>query len=150
MLRATGAKLFGHPDEKPLRANVVGICSMFGISARGFENSPEPDTYLRGGETVSLGGHSFKVIFTPGHSTGHLAYYNEAEKVLLGGDVLFKGSIGRTDLPGGDFKTLIKSIRHLVETLPPDTRVLSGHGPDTTLGDELRTNPFLEELRGDG
>jgi hydroxyacylglutathione hydrolase len=100
---------------------------------------------LRGGETVDAAGVSFQVRHVPGHSPGHLSYY--ADGHLFSGDVLFSGSVGRTDLPFGDWDTLLESIRSLAEAYPPETVVHSGHGPDTTLGDELERNPFLAELR---
>jgi hydroxyacylglutathione hydrolase len=102
-------------------------------------------TLLSGGETVEAGGVSFQVQFVPGHAPGHLAYY--ADGSLFSGDVLFAGSVGRTDLPFGDWDTLLESIRTLVERYPPETVVYSGHGPPTTLGAELARNPFLAELR---
>ena len=92
-----------------------------------------------------VAGHSFEVRFTPGHSPGHLCYYCAEERVVLTGDALFAGSIGRTDLPGGDAARLMRSIRERLLSLPDDTRVLSGHGPETTVGRERRENPFLAE-----
>jgi hydroxyacylglutathione hydrolase len=102
-------------------------------------------TLLAGGETVEAAGISFQVRHVPGHSPGHLSYY--ADGALFSGDVLFSGSVGRVDLPFGDWETLIASIRMLADTYPPETIVLSGHGPATALGDELARNPFLAELR---
>lgn len=102
-------------------------------------------TPLSGGETVDAAGISFQVRHVPGHSPGHLSYY--AEGALFSGDVLFSGSVGRVDLPFGDWDTLLDSIRALADAYPPETVVLSGHGPATTLGDELARNPFLTELR---
>ena len=102
-------------------------------------------TLLSGGETVDAAGISFQVRHVPGHSPGHLSYY--ADGALFSGDVLFSGSVGRVDLPFGDWETLLASIRSLADAYPPETIVLSGHGPATTLGDELARNPFLAELR---
>ena len=102
-------------------------------------------TLLSGGETVDVAGISFQVRHVPGHSPGHLAYY--ADGALFSGDVLFSGSVGRTDLPFGDWDTLLESISSLADAYPPETTVYSGHGPATTLGDELARNPFLAELR---
>ena len=102
-------------------------------------------TLLSGGESVEAAGVSFQVRHVPGHSPGHLSYY--AEGALFSGDVLFSGSVGRVDLPFGDWDTLLESIRSLADAYPPETVVLSGHGPATTLGDELARNPFLAELR---
>ena len=104
-----------------------------------------PDVLLRGGETIDIAGISFDVLSVPGHSPAHIAYY--ADGSLFSGDVLFAGSVGRTDLPGGDWDVLVASIRSLMETLPSATVVYPGHGPTTTLGDELARNPFLAELR---
>jgi glyoxylase-like metal-dependent hydrolase (beta-lactamase superfamily II) len=106
-----------------------------------------PDVLLEGGETIEVAGMSFDVLAVPGHSPAHLAYY--ADGCLLSGDVLFAGSVGRTDLPGADWDTLLASIRSLVERLPPETVVYPGHGPVTTLADELARNPFLAELRAE-
>jgi glyoxylase-like metal-dependent hydrolase (beta-lactamase superfamily II) len=106
-----------------------------------------PDVLLAGGETIEAAGISFDVVAVPGHSPAHLAYY--ADGCLLSGDVLFAGSVGRTDLPGADWDTLLASIRTLVERYPPETVVYPGHGPLTTLGDELARNPFLAELRAE-
>jgi glyoxylase-like metal-dependent hydrolase (beta-lactamase superfamily II) len=102
-------------------------------------------TLLSGGETVDVAGISFQVRQVPGHSPGHLSYYVDGS--LFSGDVLFAGSVGRTDLPFGDWETLLESIRSLADAYPPETTVYSGHGPATTLGDELARNPFLAELR---
>ena len=104
-----------------------------------------PDVLLEGYETLDLAGISFQTLRVPGHSPAHLAYY--AEGCLFSGDVLFAGSVGRTDLPFGDWDTLVASIRLLADRFPPETVVYSGHGPETTLGDELARNPFLAELR---
>jgi hydroxyacylglutathione hydrolase len=103
------------------------------------------DVKLEGGETIEAAGISFEVLRVPGHSPAHLAYY--ADGCLFSGDVLFAGSVGRTDLPFGDWEALLDSIRVLIERFPPDTVVYSGHGPPTTLGTELARNPFLAELR---
>ena len=113
-----------------------------GIPMRPYEGEA---TLLSGGETVEAAGVSFQVQSVPGHSPAHLAYY--AEGSLFSGDVLFAGSVGRTDLPFGDWDTLLESIRTLVDAYPPETVVYSGHGPPTTLGAELARNPFLAELR---
>lgn len=106
-----------------------------------------PDVLLEGGESLELAGISFDVVSVPGHSPAHLAYHSDGH--LFSGDVLFQGSVGRTDLPGADWETLLASIRTLVDTLPPETVVYPGHGPITTLGDELAQNPFLGELRAE-
>jgi hydroxyacylglutathione hydrolase len=105
-----------------------------------------PDVLLQGDETLELAGITFETLRVPGHSPAHLAYY--ADGCLFSGDVLFASSVGRTDLPGADWGTLVESIRMLVDRFPPETVVYPGHGPETTLGDELARNPFLSELRG--
>jgi hydroxyacylglutathione hydrolase len=104
-----------------------------------------PDVLLEGGEALDLAGISFQVLRVPGHSPAHLAYY--ADGCLFSGDVLFAGSVGRTDLPFADWETLLDSIRMLADRLPPETIVYPGHGPETTIGAELARNPFLTELR---
>ena len=106
-----------------------------------------PDLLLTGGETLTLAGIDFEVLAVPGHSPAHLAYH--ADGCLFSGDVLFAGSVGRTDFPGSDWETLVASIGRLVDALPPDTVVYPGHGPTTTLGAELARNPFLAELRAE-
>ena len=106
-----------------------------------------PDVLLSGGETLALAGIDFDVLAVPGHSPAHLAYY--ADGCLFSGDVLFAGSVGRTDFPGSDWETLVASIRMLLDALPPETVVYPGHGPTTTLGAELARNPFLAELRAE-
>ncbi|HEY7380999.1 MAG TPA: MBL fold metallo-hydrolase [Gaiella sp.] len=104
-----------------------------------------PDRVLVGGETLDVAGISFDVVAVPGHSPAHLAYH--ADGCLLSGDVLFAGSVGRTDLPGADWQTLLDSIDSLLDAYPPETIVYPGHGPPTTLGAELASNPFLADLR---
>jgi len=106
-----------------------------------------PDVTLAGGETVEAAGIAFEVTAVPGHSPAHLAYY--ADGCLFSGDVLFAGSVGRSDLPGGDWDTLLASIRRLVDAYPAETVVYPGHGPATTLGSELARNPFLDDLRAE-
>jgi hydroxyacylglutathione hydrolase len=147
---ATGASLVGHQAEAPMRAAVPQICMMFGVPRDGFEICPEPDLYLWGGEKLTFAGREFQVIFTPGHSPGHLAFYCPTERFVLSGDALFQGSVGRTDLPGGSHPVLLESIQKLITTLPPETAVLSGHGPDTTLAIEKEQNPFLKGLFPEG
>jgi hydroxyacylglutathione hydrolase len=104
-----------------------------------------PDTFLAGDETLELAGITFETLRVPGHSPGHLAYH--ADGCLFSGDVLFAGSVGRTDLPGADYDTLVETLRMLTERFAPETIVYSGHGPPTTLGAELERNPFLAPLR---
>jgi glyoxylase-like metal-dependent hydrolase (beta-lactamase superfamily II) len=103
------------------------------------------DTELEGGETIETAGISFEVLATPGHSPDHVAFY--ADGCLFAGDLVFAGSVGRVDLPGGDWDALLASVRAVADRFPPETVVYSGHGPPTTLGAELALNPFLAELR---
>ena len=104
-----------------------------------------PDHLLEGGETIDVAGLSFECIAIPGHSPAHVAYYSDG--CLFSGDLLFAGSVGRVDLPGGDWDTLLESVRALADRYPSETIVYPGHGPQTTLGAELEHNPFLAELR---
>lgn len=103
-----------------------------------------PDGFLEEGDVVRFGNATLRVLFVPGHAPGHIAFYAEKEKAVIGGDVLFYNSIGRTDLPGGNFQTLIASIRKNFYTLPDDVTVYPGHGSTTTIGFEKRTNPFTQ------
>jgi hydroxyacylglutathione hydrolase len=98
---------------------------------------------LKENTEIKLGDAVFRILFTPGHSPGSVCFYNAAEKYVIAGDVLFKGSIGRTDLPGGNYDTLIHSIKTQLLSLPDDVVVYNGHGPSTTIGAERRSNPFL-------
>ena len=139
--RATGAPVYCPVIEQPILADVMRwVPPGFGP----FE-SYEADQTLAGGEHLSLAGMEFDVIFTPGHSPGHLTY--AVGGALLSGDVLFQGSVGRVDLPGGDWATLERSIEGLLRGYPAETAVYPGHMGVTTLGRELQTNPFLSELR---
>lgn len=107
-------------------------------------NPAEPTGFLQAGEPVRFGTTELDVRFAPGHAPGHVVFYHAPTSTVIGGDVLFQGSIGRTDLPGGDYATLISSIKSQLLTLPDDTVVYPGHGPATTVGQERRTNPFLQ------
>ena len=135
---ATGAPISLHPLDRPLYDHVAEQAQWFGIEA---EAPPPPDIELAGGDTLTLGGASFQVRHTPGHSPGSVSLVGH--EAIIGGDVLFQGSIGRTDLPGGDYETLLQSIRSEFLTLPDQTIVYTGHGPHTTVGAERRANPFL-------
>jgi hydroxyacylglutathione hydrolase len=144
---ATGAKLYAHRDEAMFRSRVEEIATMYGIATGDMKNCPEPDVYLENGDSVEIAGVPFRVLFTPGHSPGHVCFYSAVHSVLFAGDTVFQGSIGRTDLPGGNHETLMTSIQQQILSLPGETRILSGHGEDTTVGAELRTNPFLRDFR---
>jgi glyoxylase-like metal-dependent hydrolase (beta-lactamase superfamily II) len=103
-----------------------------------------PDNYLAETGTITFGNTELQLIFAPGHSPAHLCFYNQANNILVGGDVLFRGSIGRSDLPGGDYDLLIRNIREKLFTLPDDCMVYPGHGPETTIGFEKQYNPFFK------
>ena len=128
-----------HPEDYPLW-RMQGGAPLFGMR---IDPGPEPTIDLSHGQILFLGGNQLEVRHAPGHTRGHVMFYSDADRVLFCGDVIFQGSIGRTDLPGGDYETLIASIHSQVLTLPDDTRLLSGHGPETTVGEERRFNPFL-------
>ena len=129
-----------HEKERPVFDRVGDMAKMFGLRDM---HLPEPNGYIREGEHVMLGNHAFKILFTPGHSPGSICFYHEAQGILLDGDVLFQQSIGRTDLPGGDYNTLMHSITTQLLTLPDTVMVYSGHGPATSIGLEKMNNPFL-------
>jgi hydroxyacylglutathione hydrolase len=129
-----------HPEDQWLW-EAQGGAILFGID--GIDVGPEPSIHLHHGQKLSLGDYEFEVRHAPGHTPGHVMFYCQAEAVLFCGDVIFRNSIGRTDLPRGDFDTLLTSIREQVFTLPEDTRLLNGHGPETTVGYEKAYNPFL-------
>jgi hydroxyacylglutathione hydrolase len=143
MAKATGAPVYCPKLEVPVLADIMAWVPWPGIGP--FE-SYDADETLEGGEKLELAGLDIDVIFTPGHSPGHVTYSIPSEGVILSGDVLFQGSIGRTDLPGGDHQRLLRSIGELLEKLPDETAVLPGHMAPTTLGAERATNPYLHEL----
>lgn len=142
---ATGAPVYLHPADRILYDNLGSQAAAFGVSC---EEQPPPDIDLVPGENVSFGGSEFEVVFAPGHAPGHVIFVSTTEPVAIVGDVIFLGSIGRTDLPGGDYRLLMDSINRTVLTLPPETRLYTGHGPETTVGHEQRTNPFLVPVYG--
>lgn len=129
-----------HPDAVPMLENAVLAANMWQMS---IPEPPPADKMLNDGDIVKLGDLQLEVLFTPGHAPGHVCFYLESEGVLFDGDVLFRQGIGRTDLPGGDYATLMDSIQQRLMVLPDETMVLSGHGPATTIGQERETNPFL-------
>ena len=143
MARATGAPVYCPKLEVPVLADVMAWVPWPGIGP--FE-SYEADETLEGGEKLTLAGLDLEVFFVPGHSPGHVAYSIPSEGVVFSGDVLFQGSIGRTDLPGGDHERLLRSIGELMEALPGETAVLPGHMAPTTLAAERATNPYLHSL----
>jgi hydroxyacylglutathione hydrolase len=140
---ATGAPVYCPEIEVPVLADIMSYVPWPGF---GPYESYEADHTVSGGEKLELAGMEIDVIFTPGHSPGHVTYSIPDETAIFSGDVLFQGSVGRTDLPGGDWATLLESIRKLVDSHPPETTVYPGHMGITTLGAERATNPFLAEL----
>lgn len=141
--RRTGAVVFVHPDDDFLTLDPVSQLRMLFGSPVERIDPPAETKPLTDGEVLELAGIEIEVRHTPGHTPGHCCFYLRSESWLFSGDQLFAGSIGRTDLPGGDFAALMRSMRSRVLDLPDDTRVLPGHGPETTIGRERRTNPFL-------
>lgn len=133
--------LTSHKGEAMVLAMQPQISSMYGIA---YDPSPEITLFLEDGAELKFGNTTLNVLYTPGHSPASISFYNKKNRVVIGGDVLFQGSIGRTDLPGGDFDTLEKSIKQKFYVLPDDVTVFSGHGPSTTIGVEKRTNPFVK------
>lgn len=131
-----------HMGEIPVLASGVSVSNMYGVP---YDPSPLPSSFLAEGDEVVLDGISMKVLFTPGHSPASICLYNQSDGWVIGGDVLFYESIGRTDLPGGDHQTLLHSIRSQLFVLPNETIVYPGHGPTTKIGYEKMFNPFMQE-----
>lgn len=129
-----------HRDDLPILERQKVVCDMYGVPC---EESPMPKAFISEGDKIRFGNSELDVVFTPGHSPGHITFYNTKEDFMICGDVLFKGSIGRTDLPGGHFDTLIDSIRRKLLPMSDTMRVYNGHGPHTTIGFEKLNNPFL-------
>jgi hydroxyacylglutathione hydrolase len=139
--RANGAPVYRGETDSERAQRINELYPEAGVTFEAFI----PDVLLQGDERLELAGIEFETLRVPGHLLGHLAFYSDG--ALFSGDVLFAGSVGRTDRPDGDWAMLLDSIRRLLERFPPETVVYSGHGPPTTLGDELARNPFLAELR---
>lgn len=135
-----GLNLHLHPLEEKVLAFAPTSGEMWGLP---FENYEGPLVFLEESDTITLGNDTFQIFLTPGHSPGSICFYLKDQGLLIGGDVLFRESIGRTDLPGGDHETLLNSIRVKLFTLPDEVVVYPGHGPTTTIGYEKRNNPFL-------
>lgn len=142
---ATGAPVYCPQLERPVLADIMSYVPYPGFGP--FE-SYEADETVAGGEALELAGLTLDVIHTPGHSPGHVTYSIRGEQALLSGDVLFQGSVGRVDLPGGDGPTLVRSIQALLDSHPDETRVYPGHMGETTLGAERASNPFLASIPG--
>jgi hydroxyacylglutathione hydrolase len=135
-----GLKPKFHEGELPALTEVIAYAPQMDIR---YEISPLPDEYLPGSGSINFGNTELILLFAPGHSPAHLCFYDKKANILIGGDVLFRSSIGRTDLPGGSFTQLVKNIEEKLFTLPGDCIVYPGHGPETTIGFEKQTNPFL-------
>jgi hydroxyacylglutathione hydrolase len=133
-----------HKDDEPLLHSITSRSAVFGVP--GEMEDATPDRYLEDGETVSFGSHVFEVYHTPGHAPGHVIFFNREARFAHLGDVLFNGSVGRTDLPGGDHQTLLNSIRDKVLPLGDDVGFICGHGPGSRIGEERRSNPYLAGL----
>lgn len=138
----TGAPVFLHADDQDQYDHIALQAQWLGMPA---PPRTEVDVNPREGDTLTLGGVTMHVLHTPGHTQGSVALYVPAENLLIAGDTLFRDSIGRTDLPGGDAKQILKSIRAKLLVLPEETRVICGHGPETTIGREKEMNPFLQD-----
>ena len=137
-----GVELIGpHIDDKPVCEGVEQVARMYNLE--GQYSNCYPDRWLEEGETVTIGGHVFDVLHCPGHSPGHVVFFSAEHKFAHVGDVLFRGSVGRTDLPGGSHEQLMTSIKTKVLPLGDEVNFLCGHGPGGTIGEERRTNPFL-------
>lgn len=137
-----GVEIIGpHKDDAPLLANIENQATRFGVP--GTMRNCTPDRYLEEGDIVSFGEHEFKVLHCPGHAPGHVVFYDEPAKFAHVGDVLFNGSVGRTDLPGGNHDLLIRMIKEKLLPLGDDVGFICGHGPGGRFGDERRSNPFL-------
>ena len=135
-------QLYMHKEDLPLLENAAKIGKMYDLE--NYEGSPYPKHFLDQGDTLTFGKSSFEILFTPGHAPGHICLYSKENNLLIAGDVIFQRSIGRTDLPGGDYNTLIQSIIGKVFPLPNETQIFCGHGPTTNLGYEKEHNPFLQ------
>jgi glyoxylase-like metal-dependent hydrolase (beta-lactamase superfamily II) len=139
VVQATGAPLALHPEDLPI-LKASGGAALFGLQAA---PSPLPDIELNDGDELQVGSLLFQVLHTPGHTPGHVCFYEENEGAIFDGDVLFYRGIGRTDLPGGSWSQLLDSIQRVLFALPDATVVYSGHGQETTIGEEKRLNPWL-------
>jgi glyoxylase-like metal-dependent hydrolase (beta-lactamase superfamily II) len=134
------APIWLHPGDRPLYDAVLQQATAFGLEV---DEPPPPEEAFAHGQSYAFGEGRFEVRHAPGHAPGHVILWSAEAGLAFVGDVIFQGSIGRTDLPGGDYRELMRSIREQVLTLPDETRLLPGHGPETTVGFERRTNPFL-------
>ena len=131
-----------HINELEQLNNSENIAKIYGLDE--YKPSPKPTHFIKENQEIQLGSYNFKILFTPGHSPGHICLYNEVDNFIISGDVIFKNSIGRTDLPGGDYNTLINSITEKILPINESLKIYAGHGPSTILKDEKETNPFLK------
>lgn len=132
--------VFLHAEAEPMLQQVPTQAMMMGVR---FGKVPKVDGFIEDEEILEVGSLRLRTLYTPGHAPGHLSFYEESERIVLSGDALFAGSVGRVDLPGGSMEVLMRSIEERLMTLPDETLVYPGHGPATTIGDERATNPFL-------
>ena len=141
VMKNWNVELFIHKKEEELLGQSQNIAKSYGFE--NYKISPKADTFIDENDNISIGDEKLKIFFTPGHSPGHICLYNKKHNILISGDVIFMKSIGRTDLPGGNYKTLIDSIKTKIINLPDETNIFCGHGPSTTLIQEKINNPFL-------
>ena len=132
-----------HPKDEITMGMAARSAQMYGLN---FVTPPKISYTLKDGDVLRIGEHEASVLFVPGHAPGHVAFYFEKEQCLFSGDVLFQGSVGRTDLPGGDEQVLRESIERLYKSIPKEVEVFSGHGDETTIGSEMKSNPFVNEF----
>jgi len=140
ILARYGLRAFSSEYDEANRKNAVQHALLFGLT---METTPEPGGFITDGQVVTFGATQLLALHVPGHTSGSIAFYSESDNCVFTGDALFAGSIGRTDLPGGDYDTLIKSIKNKLFSLPPSTVVYAGHGNETTIGQEIKSNPFF-------
>jgi glyoxylase-like metal-dependent hydrolase (beta-lactamase superfamily II) len=136
-----GCQVLMHAEAEPMLGQLPTQAMMMGLR---FGEVPTVDRHIEDEEVIEFGGLQLRSLYTPGHAPGHIAFYIESEGLLLSGDALFAGSVGRVDLPGGSMEVLMRSIEERLLTLPDETRVYPGHGPETTIGNERVHNPFLQ------
>ena len=145
LVRATSAPIYLHPEARVFYDNAGLQAAQFGMHV---EPPPPPTHELKPAAALELAGITLEVRYVPGHAPGHVLFYSASDGVAFVGDVIFQGSIGRTDLPGGSYQVLMHSIREQVMTLPDETKLYAGHGPLTTVGEERRFNPFIAPMYG--
>ncbi|HHU35379.1 MAG TPA: MBL fold metallo-hydrolase [Bacteroidetes bacterium] len=143
MLERFGLRSIFHEEEEHNRKNAARYAEIFGVT---MDDPPEADRFIEGGDTINLGDTVLKALFVPGHTAGSLAFYNENDGVVFTGDALFEGAIGRTDLHGGNYDQLIMSIRNELFSLPPETIICPGHGGESTIGIEIESNPYFNQI----